>query len=148
MAIYTRNEILTEIGRQVIESDPDLQHLNYIRIGYQTSDGAKKAGEKVVYADCTKISDKQAAFTGVDFIITFYLENLRGMSEEGLRRIMFHELLHVGVDVDGKRTIVPHDVEDFRECIDRWGTDWAEDCRTGDPKGSVLGQLSFEEVGE
>lgn len=50
------------------------------------------------------------------------------MDEEHIRRVLFHELLHVGIsyDKDGDEVygIVPHDFEDFRECVRRWGMDW------------------------
>lgn len=51
------------------------------------------------------------------------------MDDERVSRVLFHELLHVGIayDKDGEETysVVPHDLEDFRECVDRWGSDWA-----------------------
>jgi hypothetical protein len=47
-----------------------------------------------------------------------------------IRRIILHELLHVGIDVgnDGeeKYSVKPHDFEDFRLLVERWGVDWAE----------------------
>ena len=43
----------------------------------------------------------------------------------------YAELLHVGIDADengGERySVRPHDLEDFRECVDRWGVDWIAD---------------------
>ena len=38
--------------------------------------------------------------------------------------LLFHELLHVGIDVgeDGaeRHSVRPHDLEDFRACVERW----------------------------
>ena len=58
-----------------------------------------------------------------DFVITFYWPNCENMTEEKLEMLMYHELRHVGFG-DGTFTIIPHDVEDFRDVIDRWGLDW------------------------
>lgn len=42
----------------------------------------------------------------------------------------FHELLHVGIGVgrDGREaySVLPHDLQDFRLIVGRYGTDWAE----------------------
>ena len=43
--------------------------------------------------------------------------------------LLYHELLHVGVNErSGEMVYVvnPHDVEDFRTIIDRYGIDWAK----------------------
>ncbi len=82
------------------------------------------SGGKVVYADCTKISDKIKAVTDCDFIITFYKDGLI-CPPEIQYRIMFHELCHIGYEPDtGRRFIKPHDLEDFRAVIDKWGSSW------------------------
>ena len=50
------------------------------------------------------------------------------MTEEQIRILIFHELLHIGIEVDddGEEhySCVPHDLEDFKQIIDRFGTDW------------------------
>lgn len=52
-----------------------------------------------------------------------------GRDAEGrIARPLFHELLHVGIEVGddgGERYYVrPHDLEDFRACVDRWVAGW------------------------
>jgi len=57
-----------------------------------------------------------------------YETNTAGMTEQQLRILLYHELLHVGIDEAGeglKYVITPHDIEDFRKVIDRYGIDWA-----------------------
>lgn len=60
-----------------------------------------------------------------------YEPNCEGMDDEHMSRLLFHELLHVGIDVDEdgeeRYSVRPHDLEDFRECVDRWGVDWIAD---------------------
>lgn len=44
-----------------------------------------------------------------------------------MRILILHELLHVGIDVDGNEEsyrIIPHDIEDFRLVLERYGLDW------------------------
>ena len=51
------------------------------------------------------------------------------MSDEQMEILLYHELLHVGMDDTGeevKYIVNPHDVEDFRAVIDRYGIDWAK----------------------
>jgi hypothetical protein len=52
------------------------------------------------------------------------------MSEAQMGILLFHELLHIGIEPgpDGEETysVNHHDLEDFKVIIDRYGTDWAE----------------------
>ena len=64
-----------------------------------------------------------------DFTITLFVKNNVGMSEEQIRTLLFHELLHIGIepgpDGDEIYSVRNHDLEDFKVIIDRFGTDWA-----------------------
>ena len=59
---------------------------------------------------------------------SWYEPNIITFNEDQLRTLLFHELLHVKIDIsdDGteKYGTNPHDIEDFREIIDRFGMDW------------------------
>ena len=58
-----------------------------------------------------------------------FLPNVEGFTEEQKKILMHHELLHVGIQFneDGSETysVRPHDYEDFKEIIDRFGTEWS-----------------------
>ena len=61
--------------------------------------------------------------------VSNYCPNVSGMSDEQMEILLYHELLHVGMDDTGeevKYIVNPHDVEDFRAVIDRYGIDWAK----------------------
>ena len=64
-----------------------------------------------------------------DFTITVFEPNCEGMTDEQLRILLLHELMHVGItiDKDGAEAyhIVPHDLEDFRAIVGRFGPDLA-----------------------
>lgn len=126
MTTYKPSERLSRMAASLIGDNENLKHLDdpRCRIAYQTSDRAKKSGNKIIYADTERVKGKYKALMPYDFVITFYWPNCENLTEEKLEKLMYHELRHVGFDGDGKFTIIQHDVEDFREVIDRWGIDW------------------------
>lgn len=58
----------------------------------------KKKDRKTVFADCEKIQDKYKWAIPYDFAITVYYKNTIGFSEKQMEILIFHELLHVGID--------------------------------------------------
>lgn len=123
---YIVSPEMQEIAEKVIEENDELKHLRggEVRIGYQLGNGQKKHGDMYVFGDCTKASSKTKAFSNVDFVITFYEPNVRDLTDWQLERLMFHELLHVGYGGEDVCSVNPHDVADFRLCIEKWGLDW------------------------
>lgn len=127
MAEYWKDDDLKALGEKVIAANEKLEHLNSpsCRIAYQYSSQEKKSNKKTTYADTERIKDKLKAFLPYDFIITFYQPNTVELDAETMERLMYHELCHVGYDEDsGAYSIIPHDVEDFRDVIEHWGLDW------------------------
>lgn len=126
------SEEYAEIGAGVIEEEDSLMDLrnSQATIVYLTSENKKTAKGKIVCAECEKVPEKYKWSIPADFTITVFLPNVEGFSEEQKRILMFHELLHVGIvfNADGSETYstVPHNYEDFKEIIDRYGTDWAK----------------------
>lgn len=126
MATYTKSSQLEQIAYELMITYDDLVHLDDegCRIAYQYSDQEKKNRDVIVYADTETIKEKYKEFMPYDFIITFYEPNCDGLDDEHLRRLMYHELKHVGYEGDNKFRVIPHDLEDFRDCIGKWGIDW------------------------
>ena len=55
--------------------------------------------------------------------------NVERFTEEQIRILLLHELMHVQITKDGNEEVYsvrPHDVEDFREIIERYGMDWGD----------------------
>ena len=129
MSKYTESEQLKNIAKTVMTEFDELVHLDdqELRIGYQYSDQEKKNRDKIVYADTEVIKEKLKEFCPYDFIITFYEPNCSSLDEEHLKRLMYHELLHVGWEGENKFRVTPHDCEDFRAVIDKWGVNWIKD---------------------
>ena len=122
--MYQISEELEQIAAEVLRLCPDLE-ANNATIAYMQSDKAKRSGNKKIYADCHKIGDRESVLCGYDFIITFYRDSI-GITPEATDLLMLHELLHVGCDESGRKRIVPHDLEDFRQIVEEHGVNWIE----------------------
>ena len=119
------NEKYQEIAQELIDTRPELQALKYsdVTVICLDSDCEKKSKKKTVFGQCEKIADKYKWGIPCDFTITIFKPNVIGFTEEQIKILLFHELLHVGVDGD-KMFINPHDLEDFKVIIDEYGVDW------------------------
>lgn len=124
------SERYSEIAQGIIAAEPLLAHIrgSSATICFLSSDLAKRSRGRVVYGECEKVADKHKWAMPCDFTVTVYEPNCAGMGDAAIARLLFHELLHVGIEVgeDGteRYSIRPHDLEDFRACVDRWGADW------------------------
>lgn len=128
----TINEHYAEIGAELIKTEEALESIrnSTATIVYLSSEHKKAGNGKVVKAQCEKISDKYKWGIPCDFTITVFEPNCEGMTEEQMKMLIFHELLHVKISYKDDGTEVfgtnPHDLEDFKLIIDRFGTEWAE----------------------
>ena len=125
------NEDYARIAQEWIDSDPLFTDIanSHATIVYLSSDKAKKGKDKIIHAECEKIADKNKWAIPCDFTITVYEPNCVGFTEEQMRILLFHELLHVGIEFkeDGTESyyVRPHDYEDFKIITDRYGTEWS-----------------------
>ena len=129
MDIRKINEEYANIGADLIATEDALEYLRGadVTILYLESEHEKKENGKLVHGQCEKIPDKYKWAIPCDFTITVFTPNVERFTEEQIRILLFHELLHIKLDVDGNETkysVKPHDVEDFRYIIDRFGMDW------------------------
>ena len=124
------NEEYSKIGMELIKSEELLSDIRQseVTIIYLSSDKEKKSKNKLVLGECEKINSKYKWAIPCDFTITIYEPNVIALNDEQMRILIFHELLHVGIEFLGdgseKYSIKPHDVEEFRSIIDRFGIDW------------------------
>ena len=132
----TLNDNYRQIAEELIENEPELAYIkdSRVRIAYLESDQAKKAdADKLVLGECEKVQAKHKWAISYDFTITLYKNNLVGLTEDQIRIVMFHELLHVGIeqgpDGDESYSVRKHDLEDFKLIIDKFGTEWANKAR-------------------
>lgn len=125
-------EEYAEMAAKIIEEEPLLTDIanSQATIVYLGSDNPKTGKKKTIFAECEKVQDKNKWAIPADFTITVFEPNTVGFTEDQMRILLFHELLHVGIEFteDGqeKYSIKPHDYEDFKIIIDRYGTEWSE----------------------
>lgn len=124
--VCEKSKELRKLGRRVIRDRPDLAWIreSRIRIGYAMSSKDKKKDEKIIFAECHKVKALWQAFIPYDFVIVFYEPNTMLMDDTQLEILMYHELLHIGMEDNGYLKIRPHDIEDFRTILDQYGMDW------------------------
>lgn len=127
----TINEHYAEIGAYLIDHEDALVDIanSQATIVYLSSEHKKVEAGRKILGQCEKVADKYKWGIPCDFTITVFEPNVEGMTDDQLKIIIFHELLHVGIDFkeDGSESyfIRPHDLEDFKLIIDRFGTDWS-----------------------
>lgn len=127
----TLDERYAEIGAELIGNEPSLAHIrdSGATICYLSSTARKSRGGKAVKGECERVADKNKWAIPCDFTVTVFEPNCEGMSDDQMRILIFHELLHVGIASDGsgeeRYSIVPHDLEDFRIIVDSFGSDWS-----------------------
>lgn len=128
--ICEQNDDYARIGAELIQAE---KSLNWVRetevsIGFMSSNKAKVSNGKTVFGQCERVPDRYKAFIPYDFLITVYEPNVIDFTSQQIRILLHHELLHCGVNMNAEPTykVVPHDVEEFNEIIDRYGLDWSE----------------------
>ena len=130
MDLRKLNERYAEIGAELIRTEDALTDIanSQATIVYLSSEHKKGSGGTIVHAQCEKVADKYKWGIPCDFTITVFEPNVVDFTDEQIRILIFHELLHVGIEVDddGEEhySCVPHDLEDFKLIIDSFGTDW------------------------
>ena len=122
---YEVADDLRVLAEKIISAMPELSIIRdyEIRVGYVRSFEAKRDKGKQINADCRKVNGTYTAYLPYDFIVTFYEPNIYNMSENQKKILMLHELRHIGIGERGFR-IENHDVEDFRDILDRFGIEW------------------------
>ena len=89
----------------------------------------EKENGKIIFGQCEKIPDKYKWAIPSDFTIVIFEPNVERFTEEQIRILLLHELLHIGIKKDGNEEtyfVNPHDIEDFKYIIDRFGIDWSD----------------------
>jgi len=128
--ICEQSEDYARIGRELIQSEKSLRWIDEteVSVGFMSSNKAKVSNGKTVFGQCERVPDKYKAFIPYDFLITVYEPNVIDFTSQQVRILLHHELLHCGVNMNAEPTykVVPHDVEEFNEIIDRYGLDWSE----------------------
>lgn len=130
MSKYYQTEEYDEMLERLLEDKADLGKINQhgISVGIISSTSKKKRNDQLVRADCRKTAEYYKAFVPYDFLVTVYEPNCMDLTEEQMEILLYHELLHVGVEetATGIRTYMHgHDLEDFISIINQYGVNWS-----------------------
>lgn len=126
----------TEIGQSALNefADEKFKHIIEfgISIGYVTSEESPETNGVKKLAECIPVKkDHQRQFNPHDYLIKVYEPNVAYMNDIQKRILMEHELMHIkcyeNSDGDLKISTNTHDVQDFKDIIEKYGMDWAKD---------------------
>jgi len=124
---YKKTQYYKDLAEEVIEEHEELHWLWNVRIDYVTSTKSKTSQGMVVYGECIKVKEWMQVYMPYDFVIIIYEINTHQLPREIQKRLLHHELLHIGVsEKDGEYIYKTnhHDVQDFRAIIEEYGLDW------------------------
>lgn len=130
MANFEFSEAMKGLAEGLIESVPEFDYIKMAapRIAYLESDQEKTSHGMLTYGDCEKVKPKMKEFMDYDYIITFYVNNIRHLDGEQLKILMMHELYHIDCERDGNDELTcrirPHDIQEFGFIRDKFGIDW------------------------
>lgn len=128
---YEFSQDYEELAHAVIDALPELWFIRdaEIRIGFLKSWKEKKTGRRLVYGECIRPPELYQDLLGYDFFIVIYEVNAAALTLNQKKILMWHELLHVGIDDESgepKYVINPHEREEFDSIISRAGLKWDE----------------------
>ena len=114
----------------LLQTEEELDYISEcgVSVGIVASSQKKKKGNMLVHADCRKVQDIYKLYCPYDFIITVYERNILYFTDEQIRILLFHELLHIQVSGSGddlKLSVKDHDINDFALIYKRYGLDWS-----------------------
>lgn len=124
------NERYEKIAEELIEGHGSLADIaaSDVRIAYLSSGQAKRSCGKLVFGQCEKVPARFQWAVPFDFMVTVFEPNVSRFSEEQMRTLILHELMHVGVRVDDDGaehySIVPHDIGEFNGIAEEYGLKW------------------------
>lgn len=124
---YSRSDYYKNLAEEVIEEHEELHWLYNVRIDYATSLKTKTSQGMAVFGECIKVKEWMQLYMPYDFVIMIYELYASHLTRDVHKRLLHHELLHIGVnEKDGKLKykINPHDVQDFRAILNEYGMDW------------------------
>jgi len=120
----------TRLAEEVLQ-EPEFSHIleSDCTILFLESSYRKTSKGRDVLAVTDLVPDKWRWSVPADFTITVFESNCIGMTDEQMKILIRHELMHVGIDRtdtgEWKYSVIPHDVEDFLAIIEGYGLDWS-----------------------
>lgn len=114
---------IQHMAQAMIDGQDRFSHLRPAKILYLWKREGGSRNGKAIGGECVKPGGLTKYFShAADFVIWIAADNNFRTARRDIEAIVFHELLHAGLDPDtGKYTIWPHDFEGFRAEIEEYG---------------------------
>lgn len=142
-AEFKPDKALKALAGTLIDRHPDLAHVKMLDVRFMWKRKGGESGGKAVYGKCVKPGGLlRHALSAADFVIWLAADQCQGFTRHQVEALLYHELCHIGRDEDGKRSLVPHDVEAFASEVREYGL-WMSDLRTF---GKAVRQLALDEA--
>lgn len=132
MPSYSDAPELSTLGDKLIKDHhPDLVSIN---VGYLFRDVASMSRGRITCGMALKVDDRNHVFSGKDVMIEIARDVWDRLDDELRDVLLDHELNHIGVELDEKGNTImtnngrpkvfikPHDFEEFRAVMDRYGS--------------------------
>jgi|GEM_PF-3801091 len=119
-----QREILPLADRLIGKCDK-LGHLAHFEIKYLFAKEDLTSKGKRLLGKAHKFGERDKLLHRFSFMIIVDEEFWMNFPEKR-EPLLLHELLHCGINGDGKPTVVPHDLEEFGEVVRRYGA-WGQD---------------------
>lgn len=138
-----------EVDDEVLEMAQSLierhhQRLANARIAFVFRDEAQTSGDKEVWGQASKISDKLKPHLEADFLIWLAEDIWKHLAPRQRMALLDHELCHCEYDhIEDKSRIRKHDIEEFFCIIERYGF-WRNDLERGAPHFQKALQMKME----
>lgn len=127
MIEYTDAPEVKVIADEIIKAHHP--HLEDEEIDYVFRDKAANKGSKTILGMARKmrglVSFLSRDTTDTFFVMEIALDTWKTLTDEQKNALVDHELCHFGVDDEGNRFIIPHDLEEFAAIIERHGI-WSQ----------------------
>jgi len=116
---YIYDEYAEKIAHKLKEKYPEeLSHINIDNIAFvRKVCKSKKSGSKT-YARCKAIKQPVRGCCDIAWIITTMGLDFSLLPADKKQKVIYHELVHIPLIEGG---VVDHDVEDFKQCIKKFG---------------------------
>jgi len=130
---------LEDVARAVIEKYDELAHLKALRIAMLWKRTAPMHGGKATLGKCVKPGGLAKFFSQVHFAIWVAADTAETLTVQQVEALVYHELLHAGVDDKLQPVLWSHDVEMFTREVERYGL-WKQDLQSA---GDAFRQLAL-----
>ena len=121
----------TEASQSVIHTAEELidkyhKALSTARIAFVFRSEEQEINGRIYLARVSKVPEKMQPFMEFDYIVWVSENRWINMSEKQREALIDHELCHMGLSNTGGWKIKLHEIEEFREILERYGA-WNDD---------------------